>query len=246
MGPIVMTSIVDIFTSFFGNIFNDIMLLIFLLIGIIIGMLFRPKWKNTVMKMMPKDRRFVDFDIKQETAVSVICEDKKGFPPHRFIKLAEGFMGQVGWLFKRSATRYLGKEGTAYCWQADQDRFKKIPGGLAATLKTLWGENEYNAMPEDLRLKLEENKILVTVDLAEGLTPEGMISISEEDIKREEDREAAHTLWEGKHKLERGTYLNMLIIGVAGFGIACLLMIIGILRIPTVATPTPPTNSAGA
>jgi len=221
----------NIFLDFFSNIFNILITLIFLCLGIIIGILFRPRWGNSVMKIMPKDHRFVDFDIDEETAVSISCKDKKGFPPHRFIKLGAGFVGRVGRFLKKSITRYIGKEGTAYVWQTVQDKLTEIPGGLPAALLSLWGKKFYESIPEPQRRKVEENSLCVTVDLEDGLTPPGFSSVSEEDIKREEDREAARTLWQGKKQEERGQWLNMLVIGIAGFGIACALQIIGILRI---------------
>jgi hypothetical protein len=235
----------DIFVGFFGNIFNDVMMLVFLLIGIIVGILLRPRWHNTVMKLMPQDRRFVDFDIAQETAISVVCKDKKGYPPHRFLKIAEGFIGDTGFIIKRAVTRYIGKEGTAYLWTVDQDQFKRIEGGMPSYLKNLWGEQTYNEMPEDLRQKVETDKVLVTVDLSDGLTPPGMRSLGEEDIKREEDRQACETLWAGKRREERGTWISNLIIGLAGFGIACFLMVVGVLKLPVTVVPGPPTNSTG-
>lgn len=244
---IIIAGVLEIFAGFFGNILNVVMILMFLVIGVIIGIFIRPRWKNTVMKIMPKDRRFIDFNIKEETAISVVCDDKKGFPPHRFLKIAIGYIGETGMVVKRAVTRYIAKEGTAYLWQTDQDKFKRVAGGLPTLLKHLWGEQEYDTMPEDLRHKCEDDKVLVTVDISDGLTPEGLQSVSEEDIKREEDREACRTLWEGKKREEKGAWLNLLIVGLAGFGIACFLQIIGILRINQTSAPAPaPTNQTGA
>lgn len=242
-----MAGIEDIFLGFFGNIFNIIMAVIFLLTGIIVGFLFRPRGGNTVMKILPKDRRFVDFKIAEETAVSVECEDKKGYPPHRFLKIAQGFYGTTGRFVKRTSTRYLGKEGTAYLWLTEQDRLKRVDGGLPAYLKTLWGETGFNEMPKDLKTKVETSTVLVTVDLADGLTPEDMRPISEENIKTEEDRKAAQLFFEGKKKEDRHAWVNLILAGVAGFGLAAVLMLIGVLKIPAGETKIiiPPTNSTG-
>jgi hypothetical protein len=241
-----MAGIADIFLGFFGNIFNVIMAVIFLLLGIIAGIFLRPRWGNMVMKILPKDRRFVDFNIREETAISVICDDKKGYPPHRFLKLGLGFIGQTGRFVRRSTTRYLGKEGTAYLWTVEDDRFKRVDGGLPTLLQHIWGEDRYGEMPEDLRQKCETDQIMVTVDLADGLTPEGLRSVSEEDIKREEDRQACETLWAGKRKEERGVLLNYLIVGLAGFGICAVLVLIGVIKAPGGTTVVvPPVNQTG-
>lgn len=226
-----MAGVGDIFLGFFGNIFNVLMALIFLMLGIISGIFLRPRWGNVVMKILPKDHRFVDFKIAEESAISVICDDKKGYPPHRFLKLGLGFIGETGRFVKRSVTRYLGKEGTAYLWIAENERFKRVEGGLPTLLKHLWGE-EYDNMPAGLKEKIQSDKVLVTVDLSDGLTPESLRSISEEDVKREEDRQACQTLWEGKRKEARGVLLNYLIVGLAGFGVCAVMVLIGIIKPP--------------
>lgn len=233
----VYQSILDPFLGFFGNIFNDIMLFMFLLIGLIIGIFFRPGWGNHVMKVLPREHRFVDFGIQEETAITIECDDKKGFPAHRFIKLAPGFVGTVGRFVKRQATRFIGKEGTAYTWTLQDDKYVKV-GNLLTALTGLWGAEFCESIPDPYKGQLVDSKLMVTVDLDDGLTPPGMSSVSEEDIKREEDRRAAETFWQGKKDQLKGQWINMLIVGIAGFGIACLLQIIGILRVPT---PTPET-----
>lgn len=230
---IVYEGIADIFLGYFGNIFNDLMIMVFLLVGVILGIIFRPGWTNAVMKISPTEHRFEEFSIKNESAVSIECDDKKGMPPHRFIKLYPGYIGRTGRFVKRQITRYIGKEGTAYTWKMnDVDEFVKVPGGLATALKTIWGNDVYDQIPDEPRQALENTtNLMVTVDLTEGLTPEGFRSISEEDIKREEDRQAANTLWQGKLQQVKGELVRTIIIGIAGFGIACALQIIGVLRI---------------
>jgi hypothetical protein len=157
-----------------------------------------------------------------------------------------GFIGQTGRFVRRSTTRYLGKEGTAYLWTVENDRFKRVDGGLPTLLKHIWGEEPYNDMPEDLRQKCENEQVMVTVDLADGLTPENLRSVSEEDIKREEDRQACEVLWEGKRKEARGVLLNYLIVGLAGFGVCAVLVLIGVIK-PTGGTTVvaPPVNQTG-
>lgn len=221
--------IVDFFIGFFLNPFNLVMLAIALCFGIIIGLLFRPGWRNVVMKITPNERRFVDFPIKEETAISIECEKVKGFPQHRFIKLNPGFIGKVGRFLKRSVTRYIGKEGTAYLWKMTGGVYTEIKGGLPTVLAELWGQKFYDKIPDKQREKIEENKIMVTVDLSEGLTPEGFKPVSEEDIKKEEDRKAAETLWQGKKQLDRGAAWDKLIYAIAGFGVCAVLIVLGIM-----------------
>jgi hypothetical protein len=74
-----------------------------------------------------------------------------------------------------------------------------------------------------------------------------MRPISEENIKTEEDRKAAQLFFEGKKKEDRGAWINLILAGVAGFGVAAVLMVLGILKIPSGETKIiiPPTNSTG-
>jgi len=225
----------QIFLDFFGNILNDVILLIFLLVGILVGLLFKPKAKNRVIKLLPRDKRFLEFKIEEESAVGILCEPKKGYPLHRFIKLLPGYTGIVGRFLKRAVTLYFGKEGTAYTWRL-KSKLKQEIGSLAKALQMVWGEEFYNLIPEDARQKVEESKINVTVnlddaDLAKDTEGKDLPVRREEDIKTEEDRVAAQTYWEGKAITMRKQWLEYLFIAGFGFGVALALQIIGVLRI---------------
>jgi hypothetical protein len=230
----------DIFVATFGNIFTDMFLLIFLLVGIIAGVLFRPWFGNQVIKLIDRERRFIDLDVAEESAVTITCKNKKGIPPQRFVKYAPGYVGSVGTVVRKPITRFFGKEGTAYTWMMKSSGLVKVK--LEDALKGLWGEDFYSEIPETQRAMVEESKIGVTIDITEGLTPGGYKSVSEEDIKREEDREAAKTFWQGKNP--KGT-TQWIIIGLAvgcGVAICAVLFILGVLKIPSsapAATPTP-------
>jgi len=205
------------------------MVVLFILVGVLIGLLLKPKAKDQVMKIIERDKRFIDFNITQENAFSLECERKKGFPPQRFLKVSPGFTGQVGRFLKRGVTRFIGKEGTAYTWKTQSSKVKI--GSLAKALRGLWGKKFYDQVPEVKRKQLEESKISVTVDIDPGLTPKGYKPASEEDIKQEQDRLAAETWWEGKKQADKGTWLQYLFIAGFGFGVALALQILGVLRI---------------
>ena len=208
--------VLEFFTNFFTNPFNLVMIALFILTGILIGLVFRPKAKNQVMKLIPRDRRFIDFNISKENAFSLMCESVKGFPPQRFLKYAPGWTGSVGKFLKRMRTRYLGQEGTAYTWKTESEKVKI--GSLAKALRGLWGEEFYGQVPEDKRKKLEESKINVTVELEAGITPKDYKPVTEEAIKQEQDRLAAETWWKGKKIAEKGTWMQWMFIFAAGMG----------------------------
>lgn len=228
---------------------NIIMVLIFLLVGIIVGVLLRPWFGNEVIKLIPREHRFVDLGIEEETACSITCKNKKGMPPQRFYKHQPGYTGIVGMILKKPITRFFGKEGTAYTWSIGTDS-KPIKVPIVEALKVMLSKEFYDQIPLKQQEILNNSKLDIIVDIDEGLTPNDedntpYRSISEEDIKREEDREAAKTFWKGKTSAERTQIISLLITGIAGFGIACALEILGILRIstPPPVVIYPPSNS---
>ncbi len=226
-----------------GNIFNWILIIISVLVGILLGIFLRPLVGNSIMKVIPSENRFVDFDIEEETAISIYCKGKKGFPPHRFIKCWPGYIGVVGRFLKKPITRFFGREGTAYTWHIKNNLEIKI-GSLAKAVKHLWGEDFYDTIPEKQREDLEASKISVTVklDSEDALTPAGMRVVSEENIKQDEDIQASKTFWKGKKLTDRGALIN-LILGIGtGFGICATLVLLGVFRAPAAepaATPAP-------
>lgn len=207
------------------------------MIGLLIGLFLRPWLGNQVIKFIPGDHRFIDLSIDEESSVSVQCKKVKGMPIQRFFKLHPGFTGIVGRVLKKPITRYLGIEGTAYTWQIKHGRWENL-GSLEKAVQTVWGETFWNTVPERQQAMLAESRIQVTVGLDEApLTPQGMRSISEEDIKQEEDRQASRTFWQEHGAQMKGFFINMILAGGTGFGLALLLVLLGIIRMPVVTQP---------
>jgi hypothetical protein len=167
-------------------------------------------------------------------------------PLQRFFKHHPGFTGIVGRLIKKPITRWLGLSGTAYTWQIEEGKWKKL-GGLADAIRTVWGEEFWNTVPQRQQAMLKESRIQVTVGLDQApITPEGMRPISEEDIKQEEDRRASKTFWEEHQGQMKGLMINSILAGGMGFGIALALMALGILHWGTTTTVTTPPNNQTA
>jgi len=149
--------------------------------------------------------------------------------------LFPGYTGIVGRFLKKAVTLYFGKEGTAYTWRLKNKIEEKI-GSLADALRIVWGDDFYSVIPEDKRKLVEDSQINVTVNLddtvlAQDSEGNDLPVRREEDIKTEEDRVAAQTYWEGKAIATRKQWLEYLFIAGFGFGVACALQIIGVLRI---------------
>lgn len=217
---IVPFDLLAVFSDIFTNLIVDVMFGIFLLTGIIIGVLLRPRQGNIVLHLNSDEHRYQELNIETETAVSVECKPRKGSIQKRFFKYAPGFTGMAGRLVKRMRTLYLGKEGTAYTWCMEQE--KKIESTLENTLRTMWGSKFYDLIPDEERDLVEKSKVGVTISLETGLTPEGFKQITEDNIKAEEDRQAAKTYWQGKKQELRGETIKMIMYLMAGAGIMAI------------------------
>lgn len=120
---------------------------------------------------------------------------------------------------------------------------------LNHAVRTIWGDTFWFDVPELQREMLEESRIGVTVRLANDPSPvsgkDGKpVEYSEENIKAEEDRSAAQTLWEGKEKAEKGARMDKVIYLVAGAGIGVIAaLFIGWIPLGgKAATPAPVTT----
>jgi len=236
--------ILEVFGDYFANPMTWVFTGLFIMIGLLIGLFVRPWIGNQVIKFTPGDHRFIDLSIDEESSVSIQCKKIKGMPIQRFFKLHPGFTGIVGRILKKPITRWLGIEGTAYTWMIKAGRYEKL-GALSDAVRTVWGEEFFSTIPDRQKKMMEESRIQVTVGLDEApLTPEGMRSISEEDIKQEEDRRASKTFWEEHKGQMQGFLINAILAGGTGFGIALLLQAIGIIRFGT-TTPTPTPAETG-
>lgn len=180
---------IDFFVSFFSNPFNIVMGLLFALIGILVGIvlvryLLRPK--NQILYCRERDGRGLELNVDKEDAISLETATK---PPLRFFK-----WGRAYEFIKRGRafTRFFGKEGTGYSWRLFGFSGKKgnpvkteleFPT-LEEAVKYKWGDEFYGAVPDEMKEKLRDNKVLVTVNLEPGIVPEGYEPITESVIKK--------------------------------------------------------------
>lgn len=225
------------FIDVFANPLNWAFMGIFLVVGIAVGIFVKPFVGNQVMKFIPADHRFIDLDIQEETAVSLECKKKKGYPLQRFFKLHPGFTGMAGKVIKKPVTRFLAIEGTAYTWKI-QDGANKFLGSLKDAVRSVWGEEFWSHVPDHQITLLEESRVQVTVGMDKApITPEGMRHVSEEDIHEETDRKAAITFWSEHGIKMKNQYINMILAGGFGAAIIFALFFLGILQVPVVEIP---------
>jgi len=210
----------DFFIDLFGNVFYDLIMIAFMLVGLISGVLLRPKAKSHVSKFDVNSKRFIDFDIVEESARSIECESQKGSPAQRFFKYHPGFTGMTGKIMKRPLTRYLGMSGTAYTVKANSEPVKAT---LADSLTVIWGEEFCKQVPDAQWKQIQDAKMDVTVEIDTKSVGENLPTIAEEDVKLEQDRAAAKVWWEGIKAGEKRDWVIMIITLVAGMGIMALI-----------------------
>jgi len=82
-------------------------------------------------------------------------------------------------------------------------------------LSHVLGEETVKNLKEDIKKKLIESKVFVTVDLEEGYKPAGLPTLREEDIYDEQDRQAASILAESvRYSTKREIGQGLLWMGV--------------------------------
>lgn len=79
---------------------------------------------------------------------------------------------------------------------ADKEITVEFPT-LEDAIKATVGEKEYEIFPDKLKDKFREDKVLVTVGLEPGITPEGYTAITETIIEREGDKDMANLIAKG-------------------------------------------------
>ena len=186
--------------------------------------------KNQIIYCRERDGRAMELNIAKEDAISLETDTK---PPLRFFKFGRSYeLRRHG----RPFTRFFGKEGTAYTWilqgfhkiTPKRGRPSKNPGesrkiklefsNLAELLKNLWGETFFASVPETQRIKLEENKVLVTVDLEPGITPEGYEPITDSTIRKKAKEDAAELIGRSLKGAVKTPIVQLLVtIGCGGF-----------------------------
>ena len=140
---LITLGVLGMFMEVFANPLNWVFMGMFGMFGIIIGVFIKPFVGNQVLKFIPSDHRFIELDIEEETAVSLECKKKKGFPLQRFFKYHPGFTGLAGRIIKKPVTKFLAIEGTAYTWKIEEG-VNKLLGNLNDAVRSIWGEEFYS------------------------------------------------------------------------------------------------------
>ena len=204
--------------------------LIFMLSGVLIGVIFfryiiPPR--NQILYCRERDGRGEELTVGKEDGLSLETQTK---PPYRFYKYGRAyeFLGRMG----RAFTRFFGKEGTAYTWRLEG--FDKDGNGnpkskdlefptLEDAVKFRWGDEFYNAVPDEQKEELRNDKLLVTVNLEPGVTPEGYEPITEHTIKRKANEDMASLLSQGFKEVGKSPITQWIFILGCGIGVGWII-----------------------
>ena len=131
-------------------------------------------------------------------------------------------------------TIWLGKRGTAYTFKP-----KTTPKGKAVKVGSLWdgltsiiSDDLVASIKDEVKNKLIESEIFVTVELESGLTPDDMPSMTEEDVNTEANMGMANLIGLGiRSMIQKEDYIKYA--GLVGLGIALAFVLdaLGILTV---------------
>lgn len=217
---------------------------IILFLGFILGNFFSQPRKARVLKVSPESFRGVELEVKAEDSVSVYCDSVGNIPPQKFIKRLNAYnIAKKGWFKLQNFALWFGRYGTAYVFHLGSDEEYVT---LKEAVHNIFGKKLYNQIPKAQKDQIESGQLGVTISFPkEPLTPldgkgEPLPSISESDIRRDDDARAMGNLWDEMSKEQK----KSMIVQVAwmGSGIAigiiiCMLMGWGA---PIVVTPPSP------
>lgn len=177
---------------------------------------------HRILLIRERDRRGKQYGIKKEDHIKLIS---KGNPPIRIYKYrgAYEFLGKAG----KKITTFFAKEGTAYNMALESGEKEVKNANFGEIAEIIWGEEFYKTVPEDRRKQLETNKLTMTVDIEQGITPTGYAPITEVNIASDGDENMAAAVAKGVTKGMAIPWINYVFSIGCGAGltfVACLLM----------------------
>ena len=132
-----------------------------------------------------------ELDIARMTPAHVYTKMKKKVA-YRFIRFRQAWNFQVG---MKTVTRILAKKGSAYSMQLESG-VDAGPYTLYDIMLSVWDQKTVDALKDDIKQKLIESKVPITVKLEEMITLKGQKAKSELFIKNEANQEMARVFGE--------------------------------------------------
>jgi len=190
-----------------------------------------------------RDGRGSDLAVKLEDEIRLDTANNIRFFKHGRSYSFTGMMNRLKVIyFGKEGTAYTAKlmgfsgkprldnpdapeEGAAEGGDAEEGAAKKGPTQITLDFPTVWeavkyklGDEFLRPFPEEQKKLLQDEKFLVTVDLEPGLTPEGYVPATEQDIADKGKRDMARLLGEAAKMALHGGFIDK--IPWIGFGVA--------------------------
>ena len=227
----------------FLSIFNNPLILlavacpVVLLVGILVGNFVSQPSKNRVLKISPESGRGIELEVKDEDATNLHCDPVGNIPPQKFIKRLNAFtIIKKGWFKLKNYALWFGRYGTAYV-QGFENSTVEVT--LREAVLNIFGERLYQQIPVLQKKQIEDGKLGVIIEFPNNpLTPEGLPSISEDDINRDNDERAMQNLWDAYNEEKKHDAIQMIAYIGTGVAIGIVLALIFGWGAPIVVSST--------
>jgi hypothetical protein len=195
---------------------------VFVLAGIALWMQIKPVKK--ILYFSPEEHTGEEFIVEQTTP-AFLHTKKKGGLRYRFIRYRDAYQFQLG---MRSVTRWLATKGTAYAKKLESGELGEYT--LYKVMESVWSKDVVENLQDDIKQKLIESEIMITVKVEEQQTPEGYKPLTELNIKKESDGEMAKLFGDNIRKeFHREDWIRTIALLGAGVAIAYVAQAMGII-----------------
>ena len=218
-----------------------------LFVGIYVGVWLTHPRKNRILKIEPESGRGIDYEVESEDTVNAYCKSVANSPPQRFIKQHKALnIIRKGPFKLQNYALWLGRYGTAYTQMVNEKK-ETVKVSLREAIRNIFGKELYERIPNDeqtgyIKDQIEKNEVGVTVELpaTTQLTPEGLKSLSPDDIRRHDIDTLIGSVVRGVKSLSKtsgGDFLKIVFILGTGVAIGIVLSLIFGWGAPTVVNP---------
>lgn len=209
---------------------------ILLFVGIYVGVWLTHPRKNRILKIEPESGRGIDYEVESEDTVNAYCKSVANSPPQRFIKRHKALNIIRRGPFKlQNYALWMGRYGTAYTQMVNEAK-ETIKVSLRDAIRNIFGKDMYDRIPNDektgwIKDQIENSEVGVTVELpaTTQLTPEGLKSLSPDDIRRHDIDTLIGSVVRGVKSLSKtggGEFLKIIFIMGTGVAIGIVLSLI--------------------
>jgi len=213
---------------------------IFVIVGLLLGTWLSQPRKARVLKVSPESGRGEELEIESEDTINAYCNPIGNMPPQRFIKRHEALnIIRKGFLKIQTYALWLARQGTAYTYMfgdKDEKHENPIKVSLKQAVYNVFGKELYEKIPNDSKTgyvkdKIENSSVGVFIEFPKApLTPEGLPSVSSDDVRRGAIDSFINRLVRGVDKLGSGRtateWVKVIFILGTGIGIGVVLSLI--------------------